>query len=426
MFHGWQHLTAADREEILRGIEDGCAYGGPYHLELDWVDNCNARCFFCNSAHHHEGGSIPWPRAERLLEEAAAGGLRSVRLSGGGEPTLHPNFPDLLTLLGRRGIVLDNLNTNGTLLSERVREALASVRIGELRISLNYSAPGAYADGMGLPARMFERTVEMIRGLGEVRRRAPEFQTLALQFFVTRATARSIRQSYELARELGADLILFRELVDVDAAHYFTPQDLPELEAQLREVIREDWRRGAVVSHLESHGIGARVAAIYQELAAELGPRGDGNATGREFVNYPIRYCYIGWHSMTLVGSQAAYPCCYLLPDATIPSLGNLATQSLGEIWRGEAYQRFRKEMRDYFLLQRRLPFFARRTRQIAVGCATHDACPITRSMCDEAFYEEAERRLERLRRRLGTRLWSLAERAGRVFERTILRRPNY
>ena len=31
---GWNYLTADDKATILRGVRDGVAYGGPYHVEI--------------------------------------------------------------------------------------------------------------------------------------------------------------------------------------------------------------------------------------------------------------------------------------------------------------------------------------------------------------------------------------------------------
>jgi hypothetical protein len=76
--------------------------------------------------------------------------------------------------------------------------------------------------------------------------------------------------------------------------------------------------------------------------------------------------------------------------------------------------------MRDFMLLQRPVPLFERRVKRITSFCASHTACPISSSMCDDAFYEEAERRLERLRRRPLTALWRLANRGGRFLERRL------
>jgi hypothetical protein len=42
--------------------------------------------------------------------------------------------------------------------------------------------------------------------------------------------------------------------------------------------------------------------------------------------------------------------------------------------------------------------------------------------MCDEAFYEEAERRLEPVRRQPLWQAWRWVNRAGRALERTLKR----
>ena len=31
---GWKYLTTEDKGAILRGVRDGVAYGGPYHVEI--------------------------------------------------------------------------------------------------------------------------------------------------------------------------------------------------------------------------------------------------------------------------------------------------------------------------------------------------------------------------------------------------------
>ena len=420
MFHGWQHLTDADRENILRGIAEGKVYGGPYHLELDWVDRCNANCFFCNSEYIHNGPSIPWDQAQRHLEGAIAGGLRSVRLCGGGEPTLHPHFVNLLGFLGRNNVILDNLTTNGQLLSDRVIDAMMQVNVQEVRVSLNYATPATYAEGMGLTEKAFAHVVENTRKLSLARQGSPRFGRLMLQFFIYRPTMHLIRASYELARELGADLVTYRELWNIKPELYYTQEEMPQVADAMAEIIREDWSQGIVECHLESHGIGKRIRKTYEDLERELGGRPQ---FAPETFNESTRYCYIGWYSMTLLGSQAVYPCCYLIPNQVLPPIGNLTQQTLPELWRGESYTRFRKEMRDFFLLQRQVPLFDRRVKKIDRGCASHTSCPITRSMCDEAFYEEADRRLEAVRRRPGVQLWRLANRVGRRLERQF-RKP--
>lgn len=417
MFHGWKYLSEADRQTILKGTRDGRAYGGPYHLELDWVDRCNARCFFCNSESIHNGESVPWDRAAQIIEEAHAEGLRSLRLSGGGEPLLHPNLPDLLDLLADRGLVLDNLNTNGTLLTDRVIEKLMGVRVNEVRLSLNFADADSYAKGMGLPAKFFDRVCEMAANLHAARRAAGNLSEFQVQFFVYKPSMHQIGQMYELGRRLGADKIVFRELWDIAPELYCTQKDVPAILDQMRAIIREDWRDGRVVSQLDSLGLSAKVAEIYTELREEFGEPPVVQNAPTDFSN---RYCHVGYYTMTVTGAQSVYPCCFLLAEEKLPPLDTLKGKSVREVWYGERYRRFRQEMRDYQLLQRPVPFFNRRVKTLSPMCASHEKCPMTRGMCDEAFYEAAEAALGGERKRPGVQLWRLVNRAGRLLERKL------
>ena len=411
MLHGWQYLMPEDREIILRGITDGQVYGGPYHLELDWVDRCSARCFFCNSRNTHDGDSIPWPRALALLEEARGAGLRSIRLAGGGEPTLHPHLTELLEWLGESGIALDNLTTNGLHLTNRLIDSLMGTSVHSLMVSLNYCDAEIYGESMGLPARTFSQVCAAVKSLDAARRNNPRFGRLFLQFFVSKATRHQIRQMVELGRELGADVISLRELFLPDPSLSYTAEDVPALIDQLRPVLREDWTDGRVECLLWSHGMGPAYGNLCTELERELGPA---PAMARAPIDYRNRYCYIPWYSMTLIGSQVVYPCCFYISDNSARTLGSLKGKRLAEVWHGPAYQRFRQEMRDFAILQERIPFFSRRVRYLQPRCASHFECPMTSGLCEESFYADADRRLRQERERLATRLWRLSNHVGR------------
>lgn len=412
MFHGWKYLTDQDRETILRGLAEGRALGGPYHLELDWVDRCNARCFFCNSEGLQNGQRIGWDRARRILEQAAAGGLRSVRLCGGGEPLLHPEAGQLLRWMGERGIVLDNLNTNGIVLNEELLEALMEPCVGEVRISLNFADRQTYSEAMGVAPQMFDRVCDMTAQLDVLRREHSNFGELHIQFFIYRKTAGHVRACYDLARQLGADRIILRELWGIAPELELGEDQAEGVVEQMERILAEDAGEGRVINQLESHGIGERVERMRRER------QGEAEADDGPEVDLACHYCYIGWYSMTVLGDESVYPCCFLVPEPKVGALDNLKGKTVAEVWRGPRFDRFRREMRAWQLLERPVPWFGRRMKTIAPQCATHDQCPVTRGMCDEWFYREADRRLGEVRRRPTVRAWRLAGRAGRWLER--------
>jgi MoaA/NifB/PqqE/SkfB family radical SAM enzyme len=116
----------------------------PTHLQLVISDLCNQDCHFC--AYRMEGGFateqfpdekgnknpkrfIPTEKVKEILEDASEVGVRAIQFTGGGEPTVHPDWLELIgyaqTLGFQTGLV-----TNGIRLKAHpVLEKLTWMRI---------------------------------------------------------------------------------------------------------------------------------------------------------------------------------------------------------------------------------------------------------------------------------------------------------
>src|SRR5260370_40732093 len=115
---GWQYLTADDKATILRGIRDGVAYGGPYHVNIYPSGRCTIDGFFCSTASLRGNDELPLVRIEELIAEMQEAGTRSIRFAGGGEPLFHRKTKDLLRMIGRSGIPIENITTHPPLLTQ--------------------------------------------------------------------------------------------------------------------------------------------------------------------------------------------------------------------------------------------------------------------------------------------------------------------
>jgi cyclic pyranopterin phosphate synthase len=110
------------------------------YLRISVTDRCNLRCVYCMP----EAG-LPWiPKAEilsyeevvRIVEAAAAIGVRSLRLTGG-EPLVRRDLPKLVKRLAAiPGIEDIALSTNGLLLAEMLDE-LAEAGLTRVNLSLD-------------------------------------------------------------------------------------------------------------------------------------------------------------------------------------------------------------------------------------------------------------------------------------------------
>jgi MoaA/NifB/PqqE/SkfB family radical SAM enzyme len=366
---GWKYLTDDEKAGIVRGVRDGVAYGGPYHVEIYPADRCNIDCFFCSTAAIRGTDELPLSRLEELIAEFKEAGTRSIRLAGGGEPLFHRKTKDMLRAIAASGIPLENITTNAVLLRDEVASILLGENVcDEIIVSLNTGDPETYASMMQTTGKNFERVVENVRKLiaerKRLRRAGPK---VYLQFLVWKGNYTTIPRMYALARELDADAIIFNGLSFLTKEQEMTADETAAMLRLYEEVIRiDEFRRIESIGSFEQD-IGPQVREITGRLSIERQARGRvqnllhfitrSDFTMREKLAHRRRIaamraverdtaglaesCIIGWHSMVIRTTGVVAPCCILQASP----LGNVFQQSVRDVWYGEPYARFRREL---------------------------------------------------------------------------------
>lgn len=365
---GWKYLTADDKATILRGIREGEAYGGPYHAEIYPSDRCNIDCFFCSTASLRGNDELPLARIEELIGELKQAGTRSLRFAGGGEPLFHRKIKDLLRIIVASGIPIENITTNAVLLGEEVSDILMSGECDQITVSLNTADPDSYASMMQTPARNFERVVANMRHLiAERRRRRREQPKINLQFLVWKENYRTIPQMYALARELDVDTIFFNGLAFLTPQQKMSADETGQMMRLYEEVVRVDeYRRISIIDSYEQD-IRPLVGEMNTRLDADRRKRGAvgrlAHLIGRRDLTWREKLahrkkmaiarrveqesagleepCIIGWHSLVIRTGGPVAPCCILQGSP----LGNIFASSLRDVWYGEGYAQFRREL---------------------------------------------------------------------------------
>ena len=110
---------------------------GPVSINLDLTSACNFSCPHCvDSSIINTGEYLPREETKRTIDVLCAHGLRSVILLGGGEPTLHKNFQEIIGYLKDKRLEI-GIVTNGSRLHKVADIANLLGRKDWIRISID-------------------------------------------------------------------------------------------------------------------------------------------------------------------------------------------------------------------------------------------------------------------------------------------------
>lgn len=371
--HGWAELNAQRKLEIVKAIESGSATRGPSHIELNITDRCNAACYFCNQTDVRTGEQLSLPELLALTSELAANGLRSVRLSGGGEPLFHPDIDSLLDHLRDLHVVVDNITTNGISLDHAVAEKLVAGETREVIISLNASSPEDFTRMMGLNPRFFDQICSNISRLRAIRSDA-RHPTIIVQFLADRMNVIQLPKMYRLAHSLGVDCVALN-VVSVFPGNRIPSELL--LDSEDIEILLP-WRDKL------RHDFGFPDEAVFP--SAEEFRSKDGG-------------CFFGWYSAAITAGGAVYPCCMLLNPSQKP-LGSIREECFLDLWHGPVFRRLRAEMRQALISGDSAIWDPNRFRILPARCVNCGQCDLKNMFFrgDGDFYQSLGRALDSLR----------------------------
>lgn len=119
---------------------------GPASINMDLTTACNFRCPHCvDSGIINTGESIDLDTIRESIDTLMRHGLRSVILIGGGEPTVHRDFEEIVRIVKDKGLQV-GIATNGSRL-ERVEKVAHLLTDGDwLRLSLDAAGEDTFIE----------------------------------------------------------------------------------------------------------------------------------------------------------------------------------------------------------------------------------------------------------------------------------------
>jgi len=295
----------------------------PVTVEWDLTNRCSLGCEGCHFAHTHTKG--PWagkallPMAyentgdvadlklvTRGLAEAAEAGVKAVVWSGGGEPTLHPQWQEIVIYAAASGL-RQGMYTLGGHLNSQSAKVLARYADWVV-VSLDCADAETYAAEKRVSENRFAEACQGIELL------ASEHEAVVgVSFLLHSKNFTRAQEMMNLARSLGATYSTFRPLIETHVAY---PS---QTNRSLTEWIdfNRDWPD--IVTQLESEP--------------------DVEISGSRFSNYAhwkghgYKMCY-GVRMATMVTPDGRMWICPQRRGINGSCLGDLRTDSFEAIWR--------------------------------------------------------------------------------------------
>jgi len=327
---GWRGTLATSEWliQLLRGVIDGeRAYAGPFYAELSTTTLCNQGCLGCQyhssvnrgRLYSAEGTDhIPVDQVKDLCRGLQRLGTREIIITGEGEPFLHPQLFEIISIFKAAGLYV-HLFTNGTLLDESTVPALLDTGLDILRVSLWAASPEEYAQCYpGVDPSNFQSTMNGVRLLSSLKaQRQTSLPTIVLTGPLNKHNWKGIEARIRLAHEIGADAVTFTPFRAW--SHDFSAAELGR--AEIDEVCQDlHQSRGLLESFGLRHNLDEAV------LRFRLGDS--------FWTDLP---CYIGWFHTQITVDGTVLPC----GACPIP-LGNLRDSSFEDIWNSPQYRAFR------------------------------------------------------------------------------------
>lgn len=197
----------------------------PISVELHLTDSCNLNCGWCtDKALRSNKATLGLKAIEKLFSEFGKHGT-GVTLEGGGEPTLHPMFGEVVRIGNQFGVDM-GLISNGTInISNWIHQ------LKWVRVSLDASTKEEYIKEKGVDC--YERVLENLKDMAGARN--PEETYVGVGYVLTTRNQSNLIELISHLDDIGVDYIYLRP---VEEAGEITPslEGLLSLRRQLADI----------------------------------------------------------------------------------------------------------------------------------------------------------------------------------------------
>jgi radical SAM protein with 4Fe4S-binding SPASM domain len=247
----------------------------------------------------------------RLLENLRCLKVKSLHLSGGGDPAIHPEFDEFLRMCMQQRLNLSLLTNAASLKRDTIKLMVESLSF--LRVNLDASSEQVYSR-IHHPVRSgeFHQVLANLEGIIAQRERRKSGLIVGAEVRLCQTNMNFMEETACLVKDLRLDYVQFR--INRKASDPLLPD-------------QED-----------------RVNKLVEELKESFAPfpvYGEPRATSFHLG------CRISPFILVMNSSGDVYPCLHFACHPEDTSFGNIFSQSPEEFWYGEAHRRILERLNE-------------------------------------------------------------------------------
>ena len=300
---GWNAFKIHLSFWVSKLLQRNIIWGLPYAFSLEPTTSCNLRCPECPSglrSFTRNTGSIALDNFKTIIDQYKATALH-LNLYFQGEPYLNKSFLDLVKYASEQKI-FTSTSTNAHYLTPENAEKTVLSGLDKLIISIDGTTQETYQNYRvgGTLEKVISGTKNILAAKQKLNSKYP---LVYFQFLVVKPNEHQIDEILNLGKELGVDEVTLKSAQIYD---YKNGNELIPTKEKYSRYIKQQ--------------------------------------NGEYKLKYELKNeCWKMWHSNVVTWDGDVVPCCFD-KDATY-KMGNLATNSLNEIWKSNKYQQFRKQL---------------------------------------------------------------------------------
>ena len=299
----WNAARVVASYLLSRATRKSVHWGNPVSMSIEPTTSCNLRCPECPSglrSFTRPTGMLNQSLFQQIIEEQR-NTLAYLLFYFQGEPYLHPEFLDLVSIAAKKGIYTATSTNAHYLNDENARKTVES-GLDRLIISIDGTTQetySAYRVG-GKLQKVIDGTKNIVKWKRELASATPY---IIFQFLVVQPNEHQIEEVRQLGKELGVDDVWFKtaQIYDYEHGSPLIPKD-------------------------EQYSRYTRGADGTYRIKSKL-----------------LNHCWKMWHSCVVTWDGRVVPCCFD-KDAHY-TLGTINGIGLNAIWKSPEYDQFRKTL---------------------------------------------------------------------------------